>query len=159
MGEVLHAIGVFFEQLAAVKFTALALAVVAHLLKTMCTSRAWRNTIAASYPEEPVRVAAGSTPSYLAGVGVNAIIPARGGDAVRLFLAHRAVPGSTYVTLGSTLLVLSFFDMAMALLIFVYALTLGVLPARRLARQAARLRLRLLRRRTPSSRSSSSSRS
>jgi uncharacterized membrane protein YbhN (UPF0104 family) len=128
MGEVLHAIGVFFEQLAAVKFSALALAVLAHLLKTMCTSRAWRNTITASYPEEPVpwiRIYA----SYLAGVGVNAIIPARGGDAVRLFLAHRAVPGSTYVTLGSTLLVLSFFDMAMALLIFVYALTLGVLPA------------------------------
>jgi uncharacterized membrane protein YbhN (UPF0104 family) len=128
MGEVLHAIGVFFEQLASVKFSALALAVLAHLLKTMCTSRAWRNTIAASYPEEPVpwiRIYA----SYLAGVGVNAIIPARGGDAVRLFLAHRAVPGSTYVTLGSTLLVLSFFDMAMALLIFVYALTLGVLPA------------------------------
>ena len=128
MGEVFHAIGVFFEQLADVKFTALALAIVAHLLKTMCTSRAWRNTIAASYPEEPVRWIQ-IYASYLAGVGVNAIIPARGGDAVRLFLAHRAVPGSTYVTLGSTLLVLSFFDMAMALLIFVYALTLGVLPA------------------------------
>ena len=128
MGEVLHAIGVFFEQLADVKFTALALAIVAHLLKTMCTSRAWRNTIAASYPEEPVRWVS-IYASYLAGVGVNAIIPARGGDAVRLFLAHRAVPGSTYVTLASTLLVLSFFDMAMALLIFVYALTLGVLPA------------------------------
>ena len=128
MGEVFHAIGVFFEQLADVKFTALALAIVAHLLKTMCTSRAWRNTIAASYPEEPVRWVQ-IYASYLAGVGVNAIIPARGGDAVRLFLAHRAVPGSTYVTLASTLLVLSFFDMAMALLIFVYALTLGVLPA------------------------------
>jgi glycosyltransferase 2 family protein len=128
MGEVLHAIGVFFEQLAAVKFTALALAILAHLLKTMCTSRAWRNTIAASYPEEPVRWVS-IYASYLAGVGVNAIIPARGGDAVRLFLAHRAVPGSTYVTLASTLLVLSFFDMGMALLIFAYALTLGVLPA------------------------------
>ena len=66
--------------------------------------------------------------SYLAGVGVNAIIPARAGDAVRLYIAHRAVPGSTYITLGSTLLVLSIFDTAMALLIFAYALTLGVLP-------------------------------
>ena len=128
MGEVLHAIGVFFEQLAAVKFTALALAILAHLLKTMCTSRAWRNTIAASYPEEPVRWVQ-IYASYLAGVGVNAIIPARAGDAVRLYLAHRAVPSSTYTTLASTLLVLSFFDMGMALLIFVYALTLGVLPA------------------------------
>ena len=48
--------------------------------------------------------------AYLAGVGVNAIVPARGGDAVKLYLAHRAVPGSTYTTLASTLLVLSLFD-------------------------------------------------
>jgi uncharacterized membrane protein YbhN (UPF0104 family) len=127
VGEVLHAIGVFFEQLAAVKFSALGLAVAAHVLKTMCTSRAWRNTIAASYPEEPVPWRS-IYASYLAGVGVNAIVPARAGDAVRLYLAHRAVPTSTYTTLASTLLVLSFFDMAMAVLIFAYALTLGVLP-------------------------------
>ena len=127
MGEVLHAIGVFFEQLAGVKFTALGLAILTHVVKTMCTSKAWRNTIAASYPQEEVpwrHIYA----SYLAGVGVNAIIPARAGDAVRLYLAHRAVPGATYITLGSTLFVLSLFDMAMALAIFVYALTLGVLP-------------------------------
>jgi len=127
VGEVFHAIGVFFEQLAAVEFTALALAVLTHILKTMCTSRAWRNTIAAAYPDEPVawrEIYA----SYLAGVGVNAIIPARSGDAVRLYLAHRAVPGSTYTALASTLIVLTIFDMAMAVAIFVYALTLGVLP-------------------------------
>jgi uncharacterized membrane protein YbhN (UPF0104 family) len=127
MGEVFHAIGVFFGQLASVEFTALALAIVTHVLKTMCTSRAWRNTIAASYPEQPVPWRP-IYAAYLAGVGVNAIVPARGGDAVRLYLTHRAVPGSTYTTLAATLLVLSFFDMTMALLIFAYALTLGVLP-------------------------------
>ncbi|HEY8104243.1 MAG TPA: lysylphosphatidylglycerol synthase transmembrane domain-containing protein [Gaiellaceae bacterium] len=127
MSEVLHAIRVFFEQLAAVQFLPLLLAICCHILKTMCTSRAWRNTIAASYPEEEVRWRS-IYASYLAGVGVNAIIPARTGDAVRLYLAHRAVPASTYTTLVSTLLVLSFFDMAMAFLIFGYALTLGVLP-------------------------------
>jgi uncharacterized membrane protein YbhN (UPF0104 family) len=93
----------------------------------MCTSRAWRNTIAASYPDEKVPWRSVYA-AYLAGVGVNAIIPARAGDAVRLYLTHRAVPASTYTTLAATLLVLSFFDMAMALLIFAYALTLGVLP-------------------------------
>jgi uncharacterized membrane protein YbhN (UPF0104 family) len=127
VGNVLHAIRVFFESLAAVKFSALGLAIACHLLKTMCTSRAWRNTIAASYPEEKVRWRS-IYGAYLAGVGVNAIIPARAGDAVRLYMAHRAVPGSTYTTLAATLLVLSFFDMAMALAIFTYALTLGVLP-------------------------------
>jgi uncharacterized membrane protein YbhN (UPF0104 family) len=127
VGEVLHAIGVFFGQLAAVEFGALGLAILCHLLKTVCTSRAWRNTIAASYPEQEVRWRS-IYASYLSGVGVNAIVPARAGDAVRLYLAHRAVPVSTYTTLAATLLVLSLFDMAMAGLIFGYALTLGVLP-------------------------------
>ena len=127
MGDVFHAIGVFFEQLAAVEFSALALAIASHVLKTMCTSRAWWNTISAAYPAATVRWRS-IYASYLAGVGVNAIVPARAGDAVRLYMAHRAVPGGTYVALGSTLLVLSFFDMTMATLIFVYALTQGVLP-------------------------------
>ena len=127
MGEVLHAIVVFFEQLASVNFGALALAICCHLLKTLCTSRAWRNTIAAAYPEERVPWTS-IYAAYIAAVGVNAIIPARGGDAVKLYLAHRAVPGSTYTALASTLLVLSLFDSAVACAIFVYALTLGVLP-------------------------------
>jgi uncharacterized membrane protein YbhN (UPF0104 family) len=127
VGEVLHAIRVFFEQLAAVEFVPLLLAICCHLLKTMCTSRAWRNTIAASYPEQEVRWRS-IYAAYLSAVGVNAIVPARAGDAVRLYLAHRAVPGSTYTALASTLLALSFFDMTMAGLIFGYALTLGVLP-------------------------------
>ena len=127
MGQVFDAIGAFFDGLASVEFTALGLAILTHVVKTMCTSRAWRNAIDASYADQEVRWPP-IYAAYLSGVGVNALIPARAGDAVRLYLAHRAVPGSTYTTLASTLLVLSFFDMAMALAIFVYALTLGVLP-------------------------------
>jgi uncharacterized membrane protein YbhN (UPF0104 family) len=127
VGEVFHAIRVFFESLAAVEFGALGLAIACHILKTMCTSRAWRNTLAVSYPDERVPWLS-IYAAYLSGVGVNAIIPARTGDAVRLYMAHRAIAGSTYTTLASSLLVLSIFDTAMALLIFAYALTLGVLP-------------------------------
>src|SRR5829696_8798996 len=101
MGEVLHAIGVFFEQLASVSLGSLALAACFHILKTACTSRAWRNAIAASCPDERVPWTS-IYAAYVSAVGVNAIIPARGGDAVKLYLAHRAVPGSTYTTLGST---------------------------------------------------------
>jgi uncharacterized protein (TIRG00374 family) len=127
VGQVLDAIGAFFNGLASVEFTALALAILVHILKTMCTSRAWRNAIAAAYPDSEVRWRS-IYASYLSGVGVNAVVPARGGDAVRLYMAHRAVEGSTYTTLASTMLVLSIFDSAMALAIFAYALTLGVLP-------------------------------
>ena len=127
MGEVLHAIAVFFEQLASVKFGPLLLAIACHLLKTLCTSRAWRNTIAAAYPEErvPWRTIYGA---YIAAVGVNAVVPIRGGDAVKLYLTHRAVKGATYTTLAATLLVLAIFDTAAALLVFVWALTQGALP-------------------------------
>jgi uncharacterized membrane protein YbhN (UPF0104 family) len=127
VGDVLHAIGVFFEQLASVEFGPLGLAALCHLLKTGCTSRAWRNTIAAAYPEEPVPWRS-IYAAYVSGVGVNAVIPARGGDAVKLFLAHRAVRGATYTTLAATLLVLSIVDTAAAGLLFLYALTLGALP-------------------------------
>jgi uncharacterized membrane protein YbhN (UPF0104 family) len=127
VGAVLDAIRAFFEQLAAVEFGSLGLAICCHLLKTCCTSLAWRNTIAAAYPESTVRWRT-IYAAYMSAVGVNAVIPARGGDAVKLFLAHRAVPGATYTTLAATLLVLSFFDMAAGAAIFVYALTLGVLP-------------------------------
>jgi uncharacterized membrane protein YbhN (UPF0104 family) len=127
VGEVLHAIGVFFERLAAVDFGPLALAICAHLVKTACTSRAWRNTIAAAYPDEevPWRSIYGA---YVSGVGVNALVPARGGDLLRLYLAHRAVRGAAYTTLASTLAVLAIFDSLAAASLFLYALTLGVLP-------------------------------
>ena len=127
MGEVFHAIGVFFEQLASVEWSALGLAVVAHLLKTFCVSRAWWNTICAAYPVNPPRWRS-IYGAYVSGVGVNAVVPARGGDAVRLFLAHRSIPGAAYTTLVATLLVMTIFDSTMAVLIFTYALTQGVLP-------------------------------
>ena len=66
--------------------------------------------------------------AYVAGVGVNAVVPVRGGDVLRLYLAHRAVPGSTYTTLASTYVVMGITDAALALVFFAYALTLGVLP-------------------------------
>ncbi len=127
MGEVLHAVRVFFEHLAAVEFSALGLAVLCHLAKTVCTSKAWRNSIAAAYPDQevPWRPIYGA---HMSAVGVNAVLPARGGDAVKLYLAHRTVPGSSYATLAATLAVLALFDATMATLIFGYALTLGVLP-------------------------------
>lgn len=127
MHGVLAAIRVFFEHLADVDVRPLLVALVLHVVKTMCTSRAWRNVIAASYPAERVRWRS-IYAAYLAGIGVNAIVPARSGDIVRLYLARRAVPAATYTTLASTYVVMALFDSSMVLLLFGYALTLGVLP-------------------------------
>jgi uncharacterized membrane protein YbhN (UPF0104 family) len=128
MQDVLDAVRVFFDHLADVDLRFLLAALGLHVVKTMCTSRAWRNVLAAAYPEERVRWRSVYA-AYLSGVGVNAILPARSGDVLRLYIAHRAVPSATYTTLASSYVVMSIFDSAAALAFFGYALTLGVLPS------------------------------
>jgi uncharacterized membrane protein YbhN (UPF0104 family) len=125
--RVLDGVDAFLDQLGSVAFLPLALAIGCHLLKMACTSRAWRNVLAAAYPEERVPWIS-IWGAYLAGVGINAIVPARAGDAVRIVLAHRAIPGSTYTTVVSSTLVLSFFDMFAASALLTWALTTGELP-------------------------------
>jgi len=124
---VFHAIGVFIDHLAAVEWKWLALGIACHLCKLVAVSRAWRNIIRAAYPDRPVRWRQ-MFGAYVAGTGVNALIPARGGDVVRLFLAKRRIEGSTYTTLVSTSLLQTLFDMAVAGCFVLWAVTQHVLP-------------------------------
>jgi uncharacterized membrane protein YbhN (UPF0104 family) len=125
--SVLHAIGVFFDHLAAVEWKWLALGVLCHLCKLVVVSRAWRNILRAAYPDRRIRWPQ-IFGAYVAGTGVNALIPARGGDVVRLFLAKRRIEGSTYTTLVSTSLLQTLFDMVVAGCFVLWALTQHVLP-------------------------------
>jgi uncharacterized membrane protein YbhN (UPF0104 family) len=125
--RVLDGVDAFLDQLGSVSFLPLAAAICCHLLKMACTSRAWRNVLAAAYPESRVPWIS-IYGAYLAGVGINAIVPARAGDAVRIVLAHRAIPGSTYTTVVSSTLVLGFFDLFAASALLAWALSTGELP-------------------------------
>jgi len=128
MVRVLDGIDAFLDQLTSVDPLPVLFAVLAQLAKLTCTSMAWRNVLAAAYPDEVVRRRS-IVGAYLAGVGVNAIIPLRAGDAVRVLLAHRAVAGSTYTTIVSSTLVLSIFDIAAASTLLAWAaLTQDALP-------------------------------
>ena len=128
MSRVLDGIDAFLDQLASVDLFPVFLAVLAQLAKLTCTSMAWRNVLAAAYPavrveRRPILAA------YLAGVGVNAIVPLRAGDAVRIVLAHRSIPSSTYTTVVSSTLVLAVFDIAAASTLLAWAvLTQNELP-------------------------------
>ncbi len=128
MQTVLHAVEAFWRYLASVELLPLALGIGCHVVKTLCTSRAWRNVLSAAYPEARVRWRS-IWAAYLAGVGVNAIIPARAGDVVRVVLAHRAIPGASYTTIVSSTVVLVLVDSALAILLFAFALTQGLLPS------------------------------
>jgi uncharacterized membrane protein YbhN (UPF0104 family) len=126
--SVFHAIDVFFSHLAAVEWTWMGLGVAAHICKLVLVSTAWRNIVAAAYPRSRVRWRQ-MFGAYVAGTGVNAIIPARGGDAVKLVLAKRRVEGATYTTLVSTVLLQTLFDMVVASCFILWAVTQGALPA------------------------------
>jgi uncharacterized membrane protein YbhN (UPF0104 family) len=125
--SIFHAIGVFFDHLASVEWKWLSIGIACHLCKLVAVSRAWRNIVKAAYPDRRVswRSLFGA---YVAGTGVNAVVPARGGDVVRLFLAKRRVEDSTYPTLVSTSLLQTLFDMAVAGCFILWAITQHVLP-------------------------------
>ena len=126
--RILDGIDAFIGQLGSVEPLPVLFAVLAQLAKLACTSLAWRNVLAAAYPGRDVprrQILA----AYFAGVGVNAIVPLRAGDAVRIVLAHRAVKESTYTTVVSSTLVLSIFDIAAAASVLLWAaLTQEALP-------------------------------
>jgi uncharacterized membrane protein YbhN (UPF0104 family) len=117
----------FFEAIAAVGWAALGLAVVFHVLRLVLRVRGWQNILRAAYPASRISY----WPvfgSYVAGVGVNAIVPARGGDVVKLYLAKHRIKDSTYPTLASTLVVETLFDFVVASALFLWAIQLGLLP-------------------------------
>ena len=128
MVRILDGVTAFLDYLSAVHPVPVFLAVLAVLARLTCTSLAWRNVLAAAYPVTQVRRRS-IVGAYVAGVGVNALVPLRAGDAVRVVLAHRAIAKSTYTTIVSSTLVLSIFDLVAASALLAWAaLTQNALP-------------------------------
>ena len=113
VGDFFHAVRVFGDHLAAVRWEFLALALGLHF----ATARLPRGRVArdprAAYPEErpAFRSVLGA---YVAGVGVNSIAPARGGDLVKLYLIKHRIPEARYATLAPTLVAETLFDFVVA---------------------------------------------
>jgi len=122
-----HGAEEFFHRLADIGWPAMAIALGFYLAHLLARSRAWQNVLRAAYPDRKVPYAR-ITAAYLAGAGLNSIIPARVGDAVKIFLAKRSIRRSTYPTVVSSFFVGSVFDTSAGILVFVYALTQGLLP-------------------------------
>ncbi len=123
----LDAAGQFFEHLADISWGALAVALLSLLAMYMARARAWQRVLEAAYPESRVPFR-GVIGAYLAGAGINAVIPARVGDATKIFLTRGQIRGSTFPAITSSFLVQSIFDTTAGLLVFAYALTQGLLP-------------------------------
>jgi uncharacterized membrane protein YbhN (UPF0104 family) len=121
------AVGNFFGSLAAIQWLALLPALCAFLIYLTLRARASFNILRAAYPDERIqfRYVWGA---YIAGYGFNSIVPARGGDVVRLFLTKTRVPKSSYPAVASAFSVELLFDLCMAIPILAFVFTQGVFP-------------------------------
>lgn len=128
--RVFDAIGSFGAELARIDLPYLAAALGLSLALQLCRAHAWANALRAAYPDEAVSER-GVVGAFLVGSGLNGILPARGGDAIKIVLAKRSVRGSSYPAIISSFAVLAPFDTGIGLVVLGYAITRGLLPQRR----------------------------
>ncbi|HST56029.1 MAG TPA: lysylphosphatidylglycerol synthase transmembrane domain-containing protein [Solirubrobacteraceae bacterium] len=121
------AVGQFFSDLAAVHWGALALGLAFFGLNLTLRSRAFFHSLRAAYPAVAFqwRRVWGA---YFAAVGFNNVVPARGGDVIKLFLTRSSIPGSSYPTVAAAFFVESVFDVCIGVCVLVFAFTQGVFP-------------------------------
>ena len=122
-----HAAEAFFASLADIGWGYLVIALLLSLALQLARAHGWANALRAAYPGSRVNEA-GVMAAFLVGAGMNGILPARGGDALKIVLAKRSVERSSYPTIISSFAALVPFDAAIGLLVLLYAITEGLLP-------------------------------
>lgn len=128
---IVRGVQVFFDHLANVDWSYLGVVVVLQVIKIGCAARAWQNSVVAAYPGKRVTFPT-IFGAFSAGAAVGTVIPAHGGDAVRIVMVKRRIPSSTYTTITSTLLVRAPLDTLIGISFFIFLFSQGVLPGRKL---------------------------
>ena len=118
----------FFRHLSEVHWGVFGLALLCLLAMQLARAWAWRNVLRAAYPEKKISYLQLSA-AYLAGAGINAIVPAHAGDVTKVFLVKRQIPDSSYPAVTSSFLVQTVFDTSIGVLVLLYAISQGLLPS------------------------------
>jgi uncharacterized membrane protein YbhN (UPF0104 family) len=122
-----RALRVFADRLSDIRPLPLAIALALHVLSLGIRARVWCGILRVALPGRDVPL----RPiwwAYLAGVGANAIAPARGGDVIRLYAARRALPGASVATLVATLVAETAFGAVVVVGMAVATASAGWLP-------------------------------
>jgi uncharacterized membrane protein YbhN (UPF0104 family) len=127
LGNFLDSVGSFLDNLAQIRFGALALGLLAFGIYLTLRSRAFFNVLRAAYPDERIAFRR-IWGAYVAAYGFNNVIPARGGDVIKLFLTRQSVPHSSYPAIGAAFFVEIVFDAVMGVFILSFAFSQGVFP-------------------------------
>src|SRR3954447_22919031 len=123
-----HALELLLHRAASVNPLLAALGIVLYIVAQAVRPRGWHTIIRAAYPDAVGLRPRHTMAAYLAGAGLNGIIPARGGDIVKLWLVHRRIPQSRYATLAATFVPETLFETIFGFGLVVWALSRGFLP-------------------------------
>lgn len=121
------AVGEFLGNLASVHWGELLLGVLAFGIYLTLRARAYFHVIRAAYPDRPIAFRR-IWGAYFAAYGFNNVVPARGGDVIRLFLTRTSVPDSSYPAVASSFAVELIFDLCIGLMVLAFAFSQGVFP-------------------------------
>jgi lysylphosphatidylglycerol synthase-like protein len=123
-----HAAELIFDRTAAVDPWFVALGALLYVAAQAVRPRGWHAILRAAYPEATDLRPRDVIRAYLAGAGVNAIVPARGGDVVKLALVRRRIPGARYSTLAATFIPETLFETAFGTALVAWGLAMGFIP-------------------------------
>ena len=127
IGGFFDAVGQFFANLARLDPLALAAGLLCLGIYLTFRARAFFHVLRAAYPAERIAFRR-IWGAYIAAYGFNNVIPARGGDVIKLFLTRTSIPSSSYPAIGAAFLVEAGFDLAIGIPILAFAFTRGVFP-------------------------------
>lgn len=121
------AVGHFAQSLAAIHWLSLLIALAAFGCYMTLRALASFHILRAAYPAARIEFRR-IWGAYVAGYGFNSVVPARGGDVIRLFLTRSSVPGSSFPAVASSFAVELIFDLCMAIPILGFAFSQGAFP-------------------------------
>ena len=127
MSAFFDAVGDFFGSLTSIQWLALLIGLVAFIAYLTIRARAYFHVLRAAYPDETFEFRK-IWGAYMAAYGFNQVVPARGGDIIKLFLTRSSIPNSSYPAVGSSFFVEAIFDLCMAIPILAFAFTQGAFP-------------------------------
>lgn len=123
-----HAIGLIVDRAASVDLRWLAAGTLLYFVAQAVRTRGWYTILRAAYPGATDLRAGDVARAYLAGAGINAIVPVRGGDVIKLAMVHRRIDGARYPTLAATFVPDALCEAAFGAALVAWALANGFLP-------------------------------
>jgi uncharacterized membrane protein YbhN (UPF0104 family) len=123
-----HALELLLHRAASVNPWLASVGILVYALAQCVRTLGWHTILRAAYPEATELRRRDTMCAYLAGAGLNGVIPARGGDVVKLWLLHRRIGGARYPTLAATFLPETLFESLFGFALVVWALSRGFLP-------------------------------